>query len=204
MQVGETERSVANFFDGVKVSIKGTVVDCPGYLELLQETCDSRDPSAPVKYKDAPHRIASGDEVLVGCSSRLHACAPKGARRNHCQKMTNSDNVTCFSWCTFTGQHGAEHFIVQGKETSVNFIPDNAYAISRPDGYFMTADIFEKLLRSVADRIEGSRAQGGLMQHAQKTPVSDTPARALQAACRLSTASCSYWTATSRTFTPTA
>lgn len=178
-QAGERERNVASFFDGCKVDIKGRVVECPGYLSALEEPCDTRG-GKNVKYKDAPHRIASGDEVLVSITGKVFACAPRRARRASTTKMQNSDNVTAFEYCTLTGEHGDTYFIIQGTESSEQVCPDDAYFIARADGYFINWVCFKALLESMAERIPGASAHNTRMPRVQSVPVFNPCKHALQ------------------------
>ena len=132
--------------------------EVPGFVWAMAQQCCTGADGKPQLYSDRLDRVASGDEVLVACSTQLYGVVPKGMRRACCQKLDGTSNITCFAFCTFFGVHLPDHFIFQGKTVDGSKVacPAGSYLCYRDDGYFITWHEFKGVLQSLATCIPGA------------------------------------------------
>lgn len=195
MQLEETQDSVRRFFEGCSIERNGVKIFCPGWTWAMDQPCDLRDEDNIQFYKNNLDRVGSVDEVMIAGCSQEYGCAPTGARRAFRASLKTSSNITAIEGVTFDGTRLAAHYIVQGCSLPSGHFPKRGRVILRPDGYFITDDIFVKYLHSLAETIPGarrdSRACLNPTDSLRKKHLSKAaPLIFLQAECRPRSASC--------------
>lgn len=159
--LAEKENSVRWFFMGCVLERLGKKYTYLGWLtDILQLPCEwNADGTVKARYKDQPWRIFSIDETsLQALKDTKKCCAPVGAQVASTAGVDTQDNVTVVSGCSFVGVWLPDYYIFQAKERRTDWMaeadPRSKY-ICRPDGYFITQDIFTQYLDVIAQEIPG-------------------------------------------------
>lgn len=164
---GEREANLVAFFKGTNLRVDGTegvkTFAVPGYLAAMDLVWSTAGGVAR-KYRDSPERVANLDESYMAEQERATACAPTGARHVNCAGGGQPQSVTVLSGATLTGVPLPDVFLWEGTCASTNalkYAPANCGAITRPDGYMMTAQGWIKVLEKLRGDIPGARKYAG-------------------------------------------
>ena len=154
------------FFQGTRVTVPDgdgfKTFDLPGYEAAMDLMWSADASGAPRKYRDHPERVANFDESCMSEQDNSIGCAPSGVQHAGRTGGGQPASVTVLSGATLSGHFFPDIFAWEGTcsdKNALKYAPPGCAALTRPDGYMMTAAWWLDVLKYLREQVPGELAR---------------------------------------------